>query len=90
MRFDFLSLADHHEARWALSIGPTVKLWFVTRPISTPPSEGTIGFVDGRDDKGRPKRAVGVFKGGAWRGGKGGGTLRFTPCTWTVAADAQD
>lgn len=64
-------------------------LSFIRRPITTPAKEGTIGFLDGLDDKGRAVRAVATFKDGEWRGGKGGGTLPFKPLVWTVCAEME-
>jgi hypothetical protein len=71
--------------RFLLRIG-SHDMRFIQRPVSTPASEGTIAFLDGLSDKGNHKRAVGTFRDGEWRGGKGGAALPFRPLTWTVVA----
>jgi hypothetical protein len=80
-----LDLAPGAELRFAVKIGGH-SLPFIARPISTLPREGTIATLDGLDDNDNPRRAVGTFKDGEWRGGKGGGTLTFQPRVWTVCA----
>lgn len=74
------------ERHGAVKVG-SIELRFVTRPISTPPWEGAIGFLDGLTAKGNPGRQIAVFKDGEWRGGAGGQALRITPSTWTVCAE---
>lgn len=78
-----LDMEPGTEIRFTVKIGG-LGLRFVRRPVSTPAREGEVAFLDGPDDKGTLRRAVGTFRGGEWRGGKGGGTLRFKPVVWTV------
>lgn len=82
-----IELQPGTERRLVLTIG-TVKMPIIQRPISTIADEGTIGFLDGLDDKGVHRRAVGVFKNGEWKGGRGGQALKFKPLIWTVAGDS--
>lgn len=78
-------LKPGEEAHFYVNVGGG-ELRFIQRPISTPAKEGTIGFLDGVDAKGRVRREVAVFKDGEWRGGRGGAKLKITPRVWTVFA----
>lgn len=77
---------EHH---FTLTIGKSVTLAFIRRPISTPAREGQIAFLDGVDESGRIKREVAVFKGGEWKGGKGGAALRIVPVMWTTCGEME-
>jgi hypothetical protein len=71
-----------------VTIGGVGPLRFVRRPVSEIPPDGTIAFLDGVNDEGRPRRGVGHFHDGQWWGSAGRQQLRFTPTLWTVMAAA--
>lgn len=75
------------EVHFTIAVGTNMQWRFIRRPISTLPEEGTIGFLDGYDEKGKARRGVGVFRGGQWWGGKGHSKLKFDPVVWTVLGD---
>ena len=56
---------------------------FVRRPISEPPEDKMLCFVDNGIGSGWTARDVGVFKGGKWLK-PSGAKLRFVPAFWSV------
>lgn len=56
-------------------------LTFVRYPISEPPKDGTLGFVDDGVGGGWTDRDVAVFKDGEWKK-PSGAKLRFVPAYW--------
>jgi hypothetical protein len=58
-------------------------LAFTRRPVSDPPADKTLCFVDDGVGGGWQDRDVGVFNDGEWRK-PSGRKLRFTPAYWAV------
>lgn len=65
------------------SVGP---IPFLRRPVSEPPPDGTICFVDNGDDHGFTKRTYAEFKDGVWSRGNRK-PLPFEPTHWIVLDD---
>jgi hypothetical protein len=63
---------------------------FTRRPVSDPPPDGTVCFVDnGTKDGWRHGQHVAVYQDGEWSGGKGK-RLRFKPTFWTTLGEEPD
>lgn len=77
------------EHQLTVTIGKSMALRFVRRPISTPAREGQMAILDGVDESGRIKRQVATFKNGEWKGGAGGGALQITPVMWTASVEME-
>lgn len=67
--------------RWTM--GGPFALKFVRRPVTHPPVDGTICFVDDGTREGyRNGQVIARYRDGQWDNGKGQ-ALRFEPTHWT-------
>lgn len=76
-------MSSEFEQRFTVRIGGVSAFNFVRRPVSTIPSEGTMGCLDNGHPTGWTDRQPAMFKDGEWKPHRGE-KLRFVPQYWTV------
>lgn len=82
MSVHFTGTGPDYEMRISRWIGH-VELRFVRRPVSRPPNDGQICFVDGGTERGYSNgQTVAIYKGGRFTNDRGK-PLRFEPTFWT-------
>lgn len=58
---------------------------FIRRPVSDPPADGTVCFVDDGDENGwRNGQCPALFRAGEWTNGANGKPTRLKPKFWTT------